>query len=214
VTFARDQLCDEGNGEGAGINGKFAFKKVAVSLLVHLPRVNGTANHNQPIVTDASLAKYLSDVVRDRYDLGESPVSQRGHQRRFRIVDPARDYCRQPGHRGRLATEKIGPAATVAMDEIGCLAIQNPAKTPDEGQVELTGTGQRRYRDARTGCYRLDRGVAGADQEIVDPPRFKTSDQPDNLLRSAIKMTPGFDMDNFHRRIAVPGGIDLGCTKG
>ena len=100
------------------------------------------------------------------------------------------------------------------MNEIGRLAIQYPAKAPDKGQVELAGTGQRRYRDARLGCHRLNSRVTRANQEIVDSPRVQPLKQPDHLLRAAVKVAPGFDMDDFHLRRAVPGGIDLGCTKG
>ena len=97
------------------------------------------------------------------------------------------------------AAQHVGAAATVTMHEIGFGFLQVLRQSVGERQVEVAGTEQVTNGDGGGACRRVDARARRAHQRTVVAASHKRRYQVDHLLRTAIEMASGFDMQYFHQ---------------
>ena len=100
------------------------------------------------------------------------------------------------GPAGGEATEGIGPAATVDVYEVRLDLPNQPPESTDEAEVEVAG---HRHGDGVQppvpGRHR-DFTVAGTYEGAIDPEIREPLDQIEDLARSTIQMSSGFEMQD------------------
>ena len=152
---------------------------------------------------DAVLAQHGGDRLGDRDDLYEGPVAQRRHDPHLRVVDPPRDHGRDMRElRGKTA-EDVRAAPAVAVHEVRRRRLQELHEPVGERQVEVARAEEVADGDAGEPGGRIHTGPRRANERAVVAAREQRVEQVDDLLRPAVQMAPGLDMQYLHRPIIM-----------
>ena len=97
------------------------------------------------------------------------------------------------------------------MDHVRAYLPEHPVQTKREGKIRIAAAGHVDDVHVVGPCDFVDLGIRGADEYGFDVAGLKAAHQPDDLLRAAIKIAAGFDVNNFQ---AGCPGIDFAYGRG
>jgi hypothetical protein len=169
MPLARYQLTRGCDRKVTLLDAKFRSAGLAIRLDRKCLRINGAANHRDPLVFHAVFAKNRSDRFRNRDDFSERLVPQSSQQSHFGVIDPAGNYRGNIGIGRSQPTEQIGSAATVAMDDIRPLFFEELREPIGEWQIEITGAKQVLNLNPCHARKAVDSGIGRANKNIVVP---------------------------------------------
>jgi hypothetical protein len=87
--------------------------------------------------------------------------------------------------------------AAVTVNDIGPGQAQKAPEPPCETNVDITRARYRLYVQPRGRRNRVNVRVRWANELALDTRRCQSFQQPDDLLRATIKVTPGFHVDSL-----------------
>src|SRR5690606_36591297 len=100
-----------------------------------------TADDRKAFLVHAVLPEHRRDVLRDRDDLAERPVTKLRNPLRLRMVDAAGDRGRQARQCRSHSAQEIAAATAVAMYDIGLLPAHDLQEPPCKAEIEIAGGG-------------------------------------------------------------------------
>lgn len=198
LTFALDEL--GGGCHDLGVVGKseFPVKPVPVAPVAESTQVDGVPNDHDFPPLDAGIEEDVANRRRYSDDSVEAAIAKCGEQARFRVVYATRQDGRYASRTGREAAEQVGAAAAVAMDEIGPGVLDNGFQPAHEADVQVAPAGHRRSHDAGVRRCVTNVALGRADQENVFATPTQSVEQVKHLLRAAVEMASGLNMQRLH----------------
>jgi hypothetical protein len=85
------------------------------------------------------------------------------------------------------------------MHYVGLFFAEQVAQAKSEPQVVIASAFEMANRDVIQLCSGADRGIGRTREDAFDAAADQSADQPEDLLRTAIKVPAGFNVYDFHQ---------------
>ena len=197
VTLSANQLSYHTQSQRSRFKAEFTFEPGALGMVDQWCNVYGIPNTTQLARRQTLAEQHLTDAVRNRDYPIMQPILETNGQAAFGIVLATGMDHGNSSQSCRNAAHDVGTDATMQVNNIWPGIPDDPVKPGNEAHIQIPLHFDRMDLSQRQSGL-SQRAAGSASEDIVDASCLETLHQQQNLMRTAIQVSPALDMKYFH----------------